>query len=183
VVSHHLNVLRRVTASSVLQLVPVGVRCVAGSTDPHHPGKPESGGSGRTIPAARAPFEEPYSSTGDNTSRCRRYPREVASHPVQTRRRFPDARHSAGLYSVDECGPSHSPLPVRAMALVLPWASIPTTPLRPKPLEPAGCDVKERFRDVSSEENQRPKRLLGQHRVGGNLTRVTAAPRGVFACR
>jgi len=113
VVSHHLNGLRRVTAPGVLQPVPVGVRCVAGSTDPHHPGKPESEGTGRTFPAARAPFEEPYSSAGDNTSRCSRCPHEVASHLVQTRKSYPDARPSTGLYSVDECGPSHSPLPVR----------------------------------------------------------------------
>jgi len=89
VVSHHLNGLRRVTAPGVLQPVPVGVRCVAGSTDPHHPGKPESEGTGRTFPAARAPFEEPSPSMGDNTSRCRRYPHEVALHQVQTRRSLP----------------------------------------------------------------------------------------------
>jgi hypothetical protein len=35
VVSHHLDGLRRVTASGVLQPVPVRVRCVSSSTDPH----------------------------------------------------------------------------------------------------------------------------------------------------
>jgi hypothetical protein len=78
----------------------------------------------RTFPAARAPFEEPLSSTGDNTSRCSRYPHEVASHLVQTRRPFPNAWPSAGHYSVDDCGPPRSPLPVHAMVRVLPWASI-----------------------------------------------------------
>jgi hypothetical protein len=63
VVSHHLDGLRRVTASGVLQPVPVRVRCVSDSTDPHHLGKPKSEGT----------REEPFPQRGHPSKNlCRR---------------------------------------------------------------------------------------------------------------
>jgi len=132
VVSHHLDGLLRVTTPGVLQPVPARVRCVSSSTDLHHPGKPESGGERSAFPAARAPFEEPSSSTGGNASRHCRYPHEVAARPVQTRRPYLAAWPSTGRCSADNSGPSRSPLPVCAMTHVLPWVSIPATPRTPK---------------------------------------------------
>jgi len=75
VVFHHYNGLRRVTASGVLQPVPVRVRCVSVLADHHRVGKPSPGGTCSNFPAARAPFEEPSASTGDPTSLWCRYPR------------------------------------------------------------------------------------------------------------
>ena len=54
------------------------------------------------------------------------------------------------------------PLPAPDSALVLPWASILAALQRPKPLPPANCDVKERFRDDSPKGTSAWKRLLGQ---------------------
>jgi len=111
VVSHHLDGLLRVTASDVLQSEPARVRCVSGFNRPPPPWQAKTRRhERRTFPAARAPYEEPSSSTGGHTSRCTRYPREVASQQVQTRKPYPTAWPSTGLYSVDD--PGLSALPV-----------------------------------------------------------------------
>jgi hypothetical protein len=76
-------------------------------------GKPNQEAKRRTFPAARAPYEEPSSFTGGHISRCARYPLEVAAQMVQTRKPFPSAWPSSGLYSVHDPGLSRFPLPVR----------------------------------------------------------------------
>lgn len=113
VVSHHLDGLLRVTASDVLQSEPARVRCVSSPTDPLRLASQTRRHERRTFPAARAPYEEPSSYTGGHISRCTRYPREVAAQMVQTRRPFPSAWPSSGLYSVHDPGLSRFPLPVR----------------------------------------------------------------------
>jgi len=56
----------------------------------------KSEGASLAFPAARAPYEEPSTSAADNTSRCHRYPLEVAAQQVQTRRSYPTAWPSTG---------------------------------------------------------------------------------------
>ena len=151
VVSHHLAGLLRVTASSILQLVPARVRCVSVVAVPHRLASqtrrrnPESRGplpdpyrstDRDTFPAARAPFEESPPSTGGGTSLHPRCPLEVASQPVRTRGSFPAARPPTRRCSVDGSELLPSPLPVRGSVRVLPWVSIPASLHQPKPIPP-----------------------------------------------
>jgi len=91
-----------------------------------------------TVPAARAPFEEPSPSTGGDASLHPRCLLEVASQSVRTRRSFPTVRPPARPCSVDVCEPPPSPLPVPKTARVLPWASVPASQCRPRPTPHAG---------------------------------------------
>ena len=159
VVSHHLDGLLRVTTPGVLQPEPAGVRCVAGTTDPHRLASQTRRHKVSAVPAARAPFEEPSSSTAGVHLSMARSPPAVASHEVQARRPYPHARPTTGRCSVDASGHSTSPLPAPTECPRPSMGFCACSTLRPKPKSSADVTLKSVPR-CNPEGMQRLKRLL-----------------------